>query len=101
MIVNKGESHSEAVKSDVDLSAVDLEEAVVLCTFSHRQEADLALGYLQSCGVPAIIMGDDCGGLRPELSQSLGVRILVSPDHEAEAERLLEEIPDEASGLHP
>ncbi len=75
-------------------SGVDLEEAVVLRTFSHRQEADLVVGYLHSCGVPAIVMGDDCGGLRPELSQSLGVRILVSPDHQAEANRLLKDAPD-------
>ena len=94
MIVNKGESRCEAVKSDVDVSAVDLEEAVVLRTFSNRHEADLAVGYLHSCGVPAIVMGDDCGGLRPELSQSLGVRILVSPDREAEGERLLDKVPD-------
>ncbi|RLE27691.1 MAG: hypothetical protein DRJ65_02045 [Acidobacteria bacterium] len=83
---------------EVDVSAVDLEEAVVLRTFSHRQEADLAIGYLHSCGIPAIVTGDDCGGLRPELSQSLGVRILVSPDHQAEADRLLEEIPDGLPG---
>lgn len=87
-----------AASGDVDLSAVDLEEAVVLRTFSNRQEADLAIGYLHSCGIPAIVMGDDCGGLRPELSQSLGIRVLVSPDYEAEAKSLLEEIPDDLSG---
>ncbi len=92
------EAPPQAAFDEVDLSGVDLEEAVVLRTFSSRQEADLALGYLHSCGVPAIIMGDDCGGLRPELSQSLGVRILVSPDHQAEAKRLLEEIPDDLPG---
>jgi len=94
MVVHKGGRHCGAVKFEVDVSGVDLEEAVVLRTFSHRQEADLAAGYLHSCGVPAIVMGDDCGGLLPELSQSLGVRILVSPDHQAEADRLLEDAPD-------
>ncbi len=86
------EAPAPAAVDEVDVSAVDLAEAVVLRTFSNRQEADLAVGYLHSCGVPAIVMGDDCGGLRPELSQSLGVRILVSPDHQAEAEGLLEKI---------
>lgn len=86
------------VSDDVDVSAVDLADAVVLRTFSSRQEAGLAVGYLHSCGVPAIVMGDDCGGLRPELSQSLGVRILVSPDHQAEAGHLLEEIPEDLPG---
>lgn len=88
-------AEAPAAVDEVDVSAVDLAEAVVLRTFSNRQEADLAVGYLHSCGVPAIVMGDDCGGLRPELSQSLGVRILVSPDHQAEAESLLEKIPED------
>ena len=92
------EAPTPAAFDEVDLSGVDLEDSVVLHTFSSRQEAGLAMGYLHSCGVPAIVMGDDCGGLRPELSQSLGVRILVSPDHQAEAKRLLEEIPAEFSG---
>ena len=97
LAVEGGEAPPAATSDDVDVSAVDLADAVVLCTFSSRQEAGLAIGYLHSCGIPAIIMGDDCGGLRPELSQSLGVRILVSPDHEAEANRLLEEIPNQSS----
>jgi len=99
VVLHKGGCHYGAVKFEVDVSAVDLEEAVVLRTFSGRQEADLAVGYLHSCGIPAIIMGDDCGGLRPELSQSLGVRILVSPEHQAEAGRLLKEIPGDLPDL--
>lgn len=37
-------------------------DTVVVATFAHRHEADLARGYLQDAGIRAISTADDGGG---------------------------------------
>ena len=44
---------------------LNLDDAVVLETFSSRIEAEMAAGLLESEGVPALVLADDPGGLRP------------------------------------
>lgn len=37
-------------------------DTVVLATFHHRHEAELARGYLTEAGIPATVSADDGGG---------------------------------------
>ena len=55
-----------------------------------RTEAELIVGMLRSNGLRAAISADDAGGQEPQL-QVQGVRVLVAPDDEALARRLLAE----------
>ena len=50
---------------------------VVLETFGSRVEAELARGVLEGAGITAVVAADDCGGMRPELGMTRGVRLLV------------------------
>ena len=43
---------------------MNLDDAIVLETFSSRIEAEMAAGLLESEGVPAMVMADDAWGLR-------------------------------------
>jgi len=43
---------------------MNLDDAIVLETFSNRIEAELAAGLLESEGIEAIVMADDAGGHR-------------------------------------
>ena len=70
------------------------EEYVVLIdikTFSSRQDAELAKGFLASNGIDAVVSGDDYGGIHPGLSFSTGVRLLVKEEDVEEAQRLFHE----------
>lgn len=48
-------------------------DTVVVATFAHRHEADLARGYLEDAGIPAISTADDGGG-------AFGVPLTFSPE---------------------
>jgi Putative prokaryotic signal transducing protein len=61
---------------------------VPVAIVGSRTEADLIVGLLRSNGVRAAVSTDDAGGQEPQL-QLQGVRVLVVPDDEAEARRLL------------
>ena len=41
---------------------MNLDDAIVLETFSSRIEAEMAAGLLESEGVPAMVLADDAGG---------------------------------------
>lgn len=41
---------------------MDTGETVVVATFLHRHEAELARGYLRQAGIPAVVSADDGGG---------------------------------------
>ena len=66
----------------------------VLHVASSRIEAELIVGRLHSGGVRAHISADDEGGMNLALQQGR-VRILVAPEDEIEAHRILMESSDE------
>lgn len=61
--------------------------------FLSRAEAEVARGLLETNGVPAVVIGDDGGGVQPDVSYGYGgVAIGVHPDDVDEAETLLGDI---------
>jgi hypothetical protein len=63
---------------------------VPVAIVASRTEAELIVGMLRSNGLRAAVSADDAGGQEPQL-QVQGVRVLVAPDDEALARRLLAE----------
>ena len=59
---------------------------VTVGTFLTHIEADLAKSALEAAGIDAMILSDDCGGVRPHLWMG-GVKLLVRDD---DAQRALE-----------
>ena len=68
----------------------ELDDLVVAQIYSFRAEAELARSALEANGVEAMIEADDCGGQRPLLGASLGVRLLVRRSDERKAKSFLE-----------
>lgn len=60
---------------------------VVIRTFLDHFEADLAHSALEAAGIESMIRSDDCAGLRPHLSMSNGVELVVRGE---DADRALE-----------
>jgi len=59
---------------------------VTVGTFLNHIEADLAKSALEAAGIDAMIISDDCGGVRPHLWMG-GIRLLVRDE---DAQRALE-----------
>ena len=72
---------------------MNLDDAVVLETFSNRIEAEMAAGLLESEGIEAMVMADDAGGTYPMLQFIRGVRLMVFKEDEARAREILAETP--------
>ncbi len=68
---------------------------VLVAVVTSRTEAELIAGMLQSHGLRAAVLTDDAGGQYPQLQQD-GVRVVVAPEDEAMARRLLSEADDTA-----
>jgi hypothetical protein len=58
-------------------------DTVVVATFAHRYQAEIAAGYLEDAEVPVAIFADDGGGAYP---LGMGARVVV-PEVEAERAR--------------
>ena len=65
------------------------DEFVVVGVFPNTFDADLAGGRLEAAGIPVSISADDCGGMRPNLQLTQGVRVLVPSRHAKRASVLL------------
>jgi putative signal transducing protein len=65
------------------------DDLVVVGTFNNRQEAELAKGALDAAGIEALVRSDDAGGLRPAMSFSNGVELIVRGEDADEARRIL------------
>jgi hypothetical protein len=78
---------SEPERSETDAEYVEL---FPVKTYSSRHDAELERGFLSANGIEAAISGDDCGGIRPALSFSMGVRLLVKKEDVDEAKELLD-----------
>jgi hypothetical protein len=69
---------------------------VAVGVVGSRSAAELVAGFLRSHGIAVAVVADDAGGQEPQL-QLQGVRVLVDPDDEAVARRLIADV-DGASG---
>ena len=63
---------------------------VVVRTFLDRAEAELAHSALEAAGIDSVVRGDDAGGLRPDLSMTRGVALLVREEDVDEADDVLD-----------
>jgi hypothetical protein len=68
---------------------------VSVAVVTSRTEAELIVGLLRSHGLRAAFIADDVGGQEPQLQQD-GVRVMVAPDDEATARRILADLDDPA-----
>ncbi|WP_147315783.1 putative signal transducing protein [Asanoa ferruginea] len=66
---------------------------VTVAIVRSRIEAELAVGLLRSQGLRAAFIADDVGGQEPQLQQD-GVRVIVAPEDEATARRILADLDD-------
>ena len=64
-------------------------ELVTVRTFTNEAEANIAKGALEAFGIDCMITRDDCGGLRPHLTLTGGLRLLVRADDAARAAEVL------------
>jgi len=71
---------------------LNLDEAVIIKKFSSRMEADIAAGLLGSEGIETMVLADDAGGTYPMLQFVRGVRLLVAPEDEDQARRILQDM---------
>ena len=66
-----------------------LEDLIAIRTFTSESEADIAKGALQAFGIECMLSHDDCGGQRPHLTLTGGIRLLVRPEDAERAEEAL------------
>lgn len=76
---------------------MNMDDAVVLRTYSSEVAASIAASRLGSEGIEAHIQKDDCGGAYPSLQMAEGVRLLVRPEDQERANEILERIEAEDS----
>lgn len=66
-------------------------ELVTIRAFNNEVDAELAKTQLESEGIRCFLSGDDCGGLRPALTMTNGIKLVVRADDAARAEEILSE----------
>ena len=64
-------------------------ELVQICSFTSEMEADIAKSALEAFGIECMISRDDCGGQRPHLAFSGGIRLLVRAQDAQSAREVL------------
>ena len=62
---------------------------IAIRDFSSAQEADIVKSALEAFGIECVVSSDDCGGQRPSLAMTQGVRILVRSADVRRAEEVL------------
>jgi hypothetical protein len=72
-------------------------ELVAVRTFISESEAEIAKGALTAFGIESLLSHDDCGGQRPHLNLTGGIRLLVRPEDLKTAEEALTSAPDTES----
>jgi hypothetical protein len=69
---------------------MDTSKLVVAHIYPSRPDADLAVGELESVGIPAMVQADTAGGMREHLAWSgAGFKILVREEDLVAARDLL------------
>lgn len=66
-----------------------MDDLVTVRTFASRAEADLARSALEAYGIECMVGADDCGGQRPPLAMSIGVRLMARAEDLERAEEVL------------
>lgn len=75
-----------------------MKDLVTVRTFDQRFEAELARGLLEAEGIDSLILADDCGGQRPDLSVRMnGVQLLTREEDRDKAEEILQLLDEEAA----
>jgi hypothetical protein len=64
-------------------------ELVTVRTFPNEVDAELAKTQLESGGIRCFLSSDDCGGLRPALTMTNGIKVVVRADDAARAAEIL------------
>ncbi len=70
-----------------------MSETVVLRSYAHEMEAEIARAVLASEGILAVVQRDDAGGMVPSLQFLHGARLVV---HRSDAERAEEVLREHA-----
>jgi hypothetical protein len=71
------------------------DEFVVVEKFTSESLADVAKSFLEANGIPAFILTDDCGGMRPWMSLVFPIKLMVNSSDLHEARELLRRKKDE------
>ncbi len=71
---------------------------VEIAVYTTDMEARVAEACLRAAGIEAFVDADDCGGMRPELAYSIGVRLYVTEAQERRARDLLASAARENAG---
>jgi hypothetical protein len=67
-----------------------MDNLVLLQSYYHKHDAQMAMGLLKDSGIDAILQSDDAGGFRPHLTLGMGNnRILVAPEDLSRAQDAL------------
>jgi hypothetical protein len=64
-------------------------DLVTIRVFVNEFDAKLAKSVLQATGVESMLISDDCGGMRPFLSMTQGIKLVVRPEDAARAAKVL------------
>lgn len=64
-------------------------DRVVVGNYASEVEAGIDRNRLQSVGIESVIVKDDCGGMRPHLQYTLGVKLEVRQEEEEKAREVL------------
>lgn len=74
----------------------DEPKLITIRTFTNETEAHLAKGALEAFGIDCMIARDDCGGQRPHLALTGGLRLLVRAEDAQSAAEALQAGPNES-----
>jgi len=66
-----------------------MSDLVAIRTLSSELEANVVKSALDAFGVECMISSDDCGGQRPPLALTQGIRVLVKAEDAERAEEVL------------
>ncbi|MBZ5537560.1 MAG: hypothetical protein LAO31_16510 [Acidobacteriia bacterium] len=81
------------IESSNELTDNELtEELVVVASFNYRQDADLAMTFLNANGIEVFESGDDLGGWNPGLGFASRTRLLVHKSNAEKAIALLDDV---------
>jgi hypothetical protein len=72
-------------------------QTVLLRTYRFRHEGDIDLAVLDSVGIRCVLVGDDAGGLGAHIMSANPIRLFVSENDVAAAEKALAVDESEAS----
>ena len=67
------------------------DDGVTVGTYPSELEAEIDRSRLRSAGVEAVLIKDDCGGMRPHLAYTIGVKLRIAAADESKARGILGE----------